>query len=117
MQIEFTELMNTNFTLEKFMNKTFIDIFVTPISDDHEYTERNINLTWEANSFANRTLLVQLLFENALHISSLEKYDNITFQIINQTDIFLSLSGLRLDFEFKNLTRKLKKQMIKSDVG
>ena len=62
-------------------------------------------------------IIVQLLFENALHISSLEKYDNITFQIINQTDIFLSLSGLRLDFESKNLTRKLKKQMIKSDVG
>ena len=53
MKIEFSELMNTNFTLANFMNKTYIDIFITPISEEHKFVERNINLTWEARSFYN----------------------------------------------------------------
>ena len=99
------------------MNKTYLDIFITPISGEHKFVERKINLTWEAEAFKNKTLEIQLNFDNALDISSLDQYDNITFQIINQTDIFSSLSGNGLDFESKNLTKKIKKQMINTEAG
>ena len=52
---------------------------------------------------------------NALHISNQEVYDNITFHVINRTNIFTSLSGLPLDFQSKNLTKKIRKQMIKTE--
>ena len=56
MKIEFSEMMNTNFTLDRFMNETYIDIFVTPVSDDAEQFPRNINLTWENQTFVNNVL-------------------------------------------------------------
>ena len=83
MKIVFSDLMNTNYTFQNFTNTTYIDIYITPISDDHHYVERNINLTWEAISFINETLTIQLNFTNALDISRLEVFDNITFEIIN----------------------------------
>ena len=36
-------------------------------------------------------------------------YDNITFHVINNTDIFSSANGLYLDYESKNITSKIKK--------
>ena len=107
MEIEFSEKMNTNLTINK-LNITYIDIFITPyISLETEY--KDVNLTWEVISFKNTTLLVQLNFSNPLMISNNIKYDNITVHVINFTDIFVSDRGLKLNYNSKNMTSKIKK--------
>ena len=55
MKIEFSELMEMNYTL-KFLNRIYVDIYVVSFSDFE--VQRNINLTWEVESFKNKTLMV-----------------------------------------------------------
>ena len=42
-------------------------------------------------------------------ISSSLRYDNITFEVINKTDIFISSEGLKLDDGSKTMTLKINK--------
>lgn len=108
MNIQFSRNMNTTKIMKK-LNTTYVDIFITPYETGEDYQARNLNLTWNITSFENQTLLVQLDFENPIMISSSMRYDNITFDVINKTDIFISNDGLKLDDESKNLTLKIKK--------
>ena len=110
MNIQFSHQMNTNLTISK-LNTTFIDIFVTPRSESSITTERDVNLTWNATSFQNETLLVQLNFSSPLSISSSMVYDTINFHVINFTDVFMSTDGLVLTESSKNITKMLRKQM------
>lgn len=96
MKVRFSEHMKTNFTNSYFkLNSTFIDIFVTPVDNSNS---RQLNLTWNVTSFNNSVLAVQLNFTNPLDISSTRWYDNVTFHVINFTNIFRSSNGLYLDF-------------------
>ena len=108
MKIGFSHKMNTNFTRE-YLNTTFVDIFVTPIDLYDSAPQRDINLTWEVVSFGNQTLEIQLNYSSPLDISSQKKYDNLTFHVINSTDIFRSESGLLLDEQSKNVTQRIKR--------
>ena len=114
MTVEFSELMNTNLT---YINSTYIDIFINPV-DLTEYKENekvqpnHLNLTWNATKFENYTLSIHLDFNDSLQISKNLRYDNITFHVINFTDVFKSLNGLYLDHESKNLTKPIPRQMI-----
>ena len=111
LEINFSHIMNKNLTID-YLNLTYLDIFVTP-NLLAENNERDVNLTWDLVSFENKTLLIQLNFSSPLDISaSVLHYDNITVHVINFTDIFVSNSGLFLNRESKNLTSKIKKQMI-----
>ena len=109
MNIEFSRNMNVTKVIDQ-LNDTYVDIFITPYV--YEDQPRNVNLTWNITSFDNQTLLVQLDFENPLLISSSLRYDTITFDVINQTDIFVSTEGLKLDTDSKTLSSKINKQMI-----
>ena len=110
MKIEFSHEMDTNFTIDR-INSTFIDIFINSDIDQDSNEIRNVNLTWNLTSFVNKTLEIQLNFSDPIMISNNVKYDNITFHVINFTDIFLSNEGYVLNEESKNITSKIKKQM------
>ena len=90
MTIEFSEDMKTNMTL---INSTFIDIFINPYDLD-EYKElakekpTHLNMTWNATQFLNRTLSVKITFNDTLYVSKGIKYDNISFNVINSSDVF-----------------------------
>lgn len=87
--------MNTNFTIDRInsTNSTVIDIFINSNIDRDSNEIRNVNLTWDLTSFANTTMEIQLNFSDPIMISNNIKYDNITFHVINFTDIFLSKEG------------------------
>ena len=108
MEIEFSEPMKTNLTMDK-LNTTFIDIFITPYRDNEIDDFRNLNLTWNATKFENYTLLIQLNFSNPLMISDNIIYDNITFHVINETEIFVSERGLMLDEDSKRMNSVIDK--------
>lgn len=102
--------MNTNLT---YINSTFISIFVNPKDmEDYEQTiikePKYLNLTsWNATRFVNRTLNINMTFFDPLQISKFLDYDNISFHVINNSDIFRSANGLVLDLDSKNLTKKI----------
>ena len=108
MKIGFSHKMNSNITKE-YLNSTFIDIFVTPVDLYDSAPKRDVNLTWEVVSFGNKTLEIQMNYSSPLDISNQKKFDNITFHVINSTDIFRSESGLNLNDLSKNLTSKIKR--------
>ena len=60
-------------------------------------------------------MFVELNFSNPLMISSDMNYDSITVHVINFTDIFRSTKNLFLDYDSKNMTTLIKKQMIPTE--
>ena len=98
-----------------YVNRTYIDIFITPFENFENEVERNVNLTWNVTSFADKRMLVQLNFSNPLMISNGMRYDSINVHVINFADIFVSSNGLMLSYESKNMTSKIKKQMFNTE--
>ena len=93
------------------LNSTYLDIFIIPSDGTDGLKQRDLNLTWNATSFNNSSLEIQLNFSSPLNISSNLVYDNITVHVINFTNMFQSQTNLYLDMESKNMTSKVKKQM------
>ena len=112
MMIKFSENMKTNMTLTgSELNSTYLDIFITPSDGIDGLKQRDLNLTWNATSFNNSSLEIQLNFSSPLNISSNLVYDNITVHVINFTNMFQSQTNLYLDMVSKNMTSKVRKQM------
>ena len=83
--------MKNNLTSTGFeLNSTFIDIFISPLDQNEDLSMRNVNLTWNVTSFNLSSLEIQLNFHTPLNISRNLQYDNITFHVINFTNIFKS---------------------------
>ena len=114
MKVKFSERMNTKVVYEK-LNSTYVDIFITPYLDDGYTDNRNVNLTWNTTKFVNETLFIQLNFSDPLMISNQLRYDNITFHVINSSDIFISQNGLLLNHISKNMSSKIPKQMYQTN--
>jgi hypothetical protein len=63
MTITFSELMNTNYSLQ-FLNESFINITVIPFEEEDGFDEeaRNLDLTWKVKNFSGKVLNISITF-------------------------------------------------------
>jgi hypothetical protein len=110
------KISNLEFNYSQVINNETLDIYLDPHGNWQDEIEgfemSHLNFTWNVTKYENRTLTIQLYFNDPLQISPLSQQDYIVFHFKEVCPHFLSLdrAGI-IDPADRTLRKRIRKQI------